>query len=100
METLTNQVRGALPDSTISDVIAKLSSEVDGSKRELAKMDDSTSQLLRLEVEISELTSRQDDRTNTGKETEDGARYIINPITRKCHRALIHGGLPKFLKTR
>ena len=63
-------------------------------------MDDSTAQLLKLEAEISELTSRQDDRTSTGKETDADAQYIINPVTRKCHRALIHWGLPKFWKTR
>ena len=56
MGALANQVRGALADNTINDVIAKLSSEVDGLKRELAKMDDGTSQLLNLEAEISLLT--------------------------------------------
>ena len=100
MESLTNQVRGALADSTVSDVISKLSTEVEDLKKELSRLADNTAQLLKMEAEINKLAIQQDTRTYDGTSVKYDALYIINPITSKCHRALVRKGLPKFWRAR
>ena len=69
-------------------------------KKELSRLDDNTTQLLKMEAEINRLAIQQDTREDDGKEVEDDALYIVNPITGKCHRALVRKGLPKFWRTR
>mgnify|MGYP002281116694 CR=1 FL=1 len=100
LETITKQVRGAIADKTVTDLVAKLAGEVDTLKKGLAAMDDSTAHLLRLEAELSQLKSKQDEDEAKGEGIVEKGSYIINPITGKCHKALVYTGLPRFWKTR
>ena len=100
LDTLTKQVKGAIADKTISDLVAKLSSEVDSLRHELSSMDASTAQLLRLEAEVSQLKANQDEKEAFGEDLVEKGLYIISPTTGKCHKALVYAGLPTFWKTR
>ena len=100
LETLTKQVKGAIADQTISDLVAKLSGEVDSLRQELANMDEATAQLLRLEAEVSQLRAKQDEKEAVGEDLVEKGLYIINPTTGKCHKALVYTGLTNFWKTR
>ena len=99
LETLTTQVKSSIAGDTVKELVDKLRKEVDGLKAELAKLDNNTAYLLKMEAEVARLTDAQDEAAideTAAKEFE----CVVNPVTKKCHRVLIKSGVPKFWRAR
>ena len=99
METITSQVRSALADKTVTDLIEHLTAEVSQPKEDMAKMDTHTAKLLDIEAEVVRLT-QEAESTPAAKEDTEEAQYVINTITNKCHKILTRTGNPRNWKTR
>ena len=46
------------------------------------------------------LKDKRDVKEATGDETTEKGTYVANPVTGKCHKALVYTGLPKFWRAR
>ena len=99
METITSQVRSALADKTVGDLIENLTAEVNTLKAEMAKMDAHTAKLLDIEAEVVKIMKESEHEPATS-EIQEEPQFVINTITNKCHRIMTRTGNPRTWKTR